>query len=108
VVSVVAATVLALSAASSTDAAAARSFSISASASASLDASESRSVAAAAAVVSVEMPQSSADWRAASRGPRGRLARHGTGCRYPSYDKLHLQLGPLHAELAHLAGASLT
>jgi hypothetical protein len=70
VVSVVAATVLALSAASSTDAAAARSFSISASASASLDASESRSVAAAAVVVSVEMPQSSADWRAASRDAR--------------------------------------
>jgi hypothetical protein len=36
--------------------------------------------------------------------PHGCLARHGTGCRYPSYDKLHLQLGSLRAELAHLTG----
>jgi hypothetical protein len=60
VVSVVAATVLALSAASSADAAAAQSFSISASTSASLNTSESRSVAAVTAV-SAEMARSSAD-----------------------------------------------
>jgi hypothetical protein len=35
--------------------------------------------------------------------PRECLARHGTGCRNPSYDKLHLQLDPLRTELAHLA-----
>jgi hypothetical protein len=40
--------------------------------------------------------------------PRGCLARHGTGCHNPIYDKLHLQLGPLLAELAHLMGTLLT
>jgi hypothetical protein len=40
--------------------------------------------------------------------PRGCLARHSTGCRYPSHDKLHLRLGPLRVELAHLADASST
>jgi hypothetical protein len=94
VVSTAAATVLALSAASFADAAAAWSLSISASASVSLDASESHSVAATAAAVSAEMARSSAR---TSHSPQHRLPLLGPR-------QVHLQLGPLCAELAHLAG----
>jgi hypothetical protein len=65
-------------------------------------------VAAATAAVSVEMaclPR--IDGR--NQGTLARhLACHGPCCLYQSYDKLHLQLGLLRAELVHLAGASPT
>jgi hypothetical protein len=39
---------------------------------------------------------------------RGSLARHDTSRRHPIHDELHLQLSPLRAEFAHLAGTSPT
>jgi hypothetical protein len=40
--------------------------------------------------------------------PHRRLARHGSGCRHPGYDQLHLQLGPFHTKLAHCTSSSPT